>query len=1826
VQEIFHAPFKIEPTRRLQVAFLSSFVSFFSKLTAFITSSFRIKNLRRKLVCLALVLSLLILPLPSKAFSELSSLSSSAVNIYSLPVQAIVSLSKRLFKSRANQMQVDTLLNRQAQVTKLRVTPFKLVGYRGQVVNFSALPLDTLDRVVQGVRLNWTTTDTSKMQIDDSGRAVLLQPGLVRIICRVGIVRGEAVILIRPGNRPEQSDAEWRADQAALSRLSAIITNTGTSGMINLLPSLLDQLIPSAEAQSTGGYYGNDSPFDEVWSEPRNLVGTPRNRILEPTRLGPVLPEGSNFSMSIPMANVGGRGLGVNMALNYNSRVWSRHGSAVAFDAPHTWPSPGFHLGFGRIIAYGSSSATKYILIDPNGTRRYLGTGGTRSQNVTLTTQDGTHITYVGDGSYGGTIYYPDGTRAVVTLDNNRLVVSQVTDTNGNYITITYLSVTCEQNCQENCVCPIYWPPLAIDHITDSLGRIVQFNYDSNLNLTSITAPGLGGTVQNPVTQTVVQFDYESRTISNNFSGLTVENRPTGNVNFIQHVYFPATHTGVKFSYTAFGNAYNVSIRRQMSISSGVISDGTENASVAFNYQQSSAPALTDAPAFSQRTESPGGTFSYSTSDDSTAQTRTVTITMPDTTAQQTTASQLFLTRSTNSSLLENGLLTKAELKRGTTSYAKSVYTYANDPGGFPQVQSILGYNDSGTQTKQDFDYDAYGNVTNKREYGYQQSGSWVVRRRTHLTYKTDTSYLNEYLRSLVTQIEVMDGNNNTSDLDDVAVAKSMKIYDNYSAMTGMEDYGGTAAPPGHLSSYDTTKTVRGNVTGATEWSDIAGNIATTRNNKRDIFGNVIKAQVSCCNEKGFTYSESTYWSVPESQTDGPSSGIHLTSSATYDFNTGVTNTTTDPNNQTTSYSYDAALRNTATTIPTGAVGGMNYYDNTLTSSDYKDYWEDGVHKLITASSKRDGWGRTIESVNPHHGQVNTGYDAMGRVLSVTSPFTEGSTPSSYTTSYQYDSLGRATVVTLPDGNTIQYNYSGATVTTTDQVNRKIRRERDGLGRLVKVAEQDSSGNLTQETTYTYNVLDKLTQVNQGGQIRAWKYDALGRVLYERHPEKAASIWDGGAGMWSMKYTYTDFDAVETRMDARGAVTTYSYDTLNRLTGVSYTVPSGVASTPTVTYTYDTNQSSSTNGQLLNVSVGSNYSESYSYDSQVRVASVAYTIDSKTYTTNYGYNVVNQKNQIGHMALTFDGMGHIYSVNNFLTAATYDLNGLIASDSLVIISGYVNESFGYDAQRSMMTSHTATKGSTSLMDLTYNYTASAGQMGANSTAGNADQVMGITGSINGTTESQSFTYDLLGRVATSNQTTNGVSAQRRFVYDRFGNRTSVYNATSGGTQIQSVAIATTSSVANNRISSVTTNGGSAVSYTYDANGNLTNDGAHSYSYDAENRVVNLDSGSTASYGYDHQNRRIKKVAGGATRHYVWEGAQVLAEYNGLTGGVLIQYYYAHTRLIAKAEGSTIYFFLTDKLSARVMLDINGNVVGRQAHLPFGEELGTSGSQEKHHFTSYESDTESGNDYAMNRGYGQNVGRFNQADPFESSADESVPQSWNRYLYTLNDPNNFIDPDGLNRFSPNETDPCGVFSGGFNGGGGEAAPSSSCQIQVGTSGTPHISFPPGQHVPSDHLNKLGEWENGVIDGYWGFFFEVRVILPGGTNANDYTFNQYVIATEHFKIRINDVLVEVPALVRYDPTDKNIAYDPNLSGAIGGNYYWIDAPDRIKYGEIQIGEPGKEKFYKEPIEEGFAVWTFIFTATHKRQPSRSCQKVFQLSLNVKDRKASWNATSY
>jgi RHS repeat-associated protein len=87
--------------------------------------------------------------------------------------------------------------------------------------------------------------------------------------------------------------------------------------------------------------------------------------------------------------------------------------------------------------------------------------------------------------------------------------------------------------------------------------------------------------------------------------------------------------------------------------------------------------------------------------------------------------------------------------------------------------------------------------------------------------------------------------------------------------------------------------------------------------------------------------------------------------------------------------------------------------------------------------------------------------------------------------------------------------------------------------------------------------------------------------------------------------------------------------------------------------------------------------------------------------------------------------------------------------------------------------------------------------------------------------------------------------------------------------------------------------------------------------------------------------------------------------------------------------------------------------GRREGGPFGEEIAPpSPPQDKRLFTGKERDNETGMDYFGARYYRTEIGRFTGADPLGASARSTMPQSFNRYTYALNNPLRYVDPSGM----------------------------------------------------------------------------------------------------------------------------------------------------------------------------------------------------------------------
>jgi RHS repeat-associated protein len=259
----------------------------------------------------------------------------------------------------------------------------------------------------------------------------------------------------------------------------------------------------------------------------------------------------------------------------------------------------------------------------------------------------------------------------------------------------------------------------------------------------------------------------------------------------------------------------------------------------------------------------------------------------------------------------------------------------------------------------------------------------------------------------------------------------------------------------------------------------------------------------------------------------------------------------------------------------------------------------------------------------------------------------------------------------------------------------------------------------------------------------------------------------------------------------------------------------------------------------------------------------------------------------------------------------------------------------------------------------------------------------------------SYAYDAMNRLT---KAAIG-SAALNYVYDRFGNRWQ-QNATGNGSWPQPQY----SFDANNHI----------VGGSYDAAGNLLNDGTHSYTYDAENRISTVDGGNTATYTYDAEGRRASKNT--FTYLYDLAGHQV-AELN--SGSWDRGEVYAGGRHLATYSGGTTYFPHVDWLGTeRVRTNTAGNIVETCISLPFGDGQSCTGSDSSPmHFTGKERDSESGLDFFGARYYASSMGRWMVPDwaakptavPYAMFGN---PQSLNLYSYVGNNPLLHFDPDGL----------------------------------------------------------------------------------------------------------------------------------------------------------------------------------------------------------------------
>ena len=648
----------------------------------------------------------------------------------------------------------------------------------------------------------------------------------------------------------------------------------------------------------------------------------------------------------------------------------------------------------------------------------------------------------------------------------------------------------------------------------------------------------------------------------------------------------------------------------------------------------------------------------------------------------------------------------------------------------------------------------------------------------------------------------------------------------------------------------------------------------------------------------------------------------------------------------------------------------------------------------------------------------------------------------------EYDSYGHAAMVTDDHNNTTELTYNALDLLVKTKLPAPFSYETEFIyNKNEKLARtQQTIGDTTQYTDYTYNLLDKLTSVMDPLEhVTSMGYDDNENITSVTDAEENVthSEYDERDMLWKTtdaeggvtEYTYDANGNLVAITDAEGNVTTYTYDHFDRLMyttypddtykAYTYNILSQMTSSTnrngdTVTNTYDNV------GRLVSmVGPDNDPNIAYTYDIAGRVVEV----DDSGAVTGFSYDRLGRAIQVEDaesrlVDYSYDNLSRrtalVYPDNSYITYEYDELSRLtmIIDDSNDVVAEYTydelsrrtlvtlqndaNAVYTYDlANRLTALDNSLPDPNNAVVTFDYSYD-------------NVGNRLSMT--VDGN-DLHSYDYDDIYQL-TDVDYPAGAGADTAYAYDKVHNRTS----TDDGDVVSYTA---------NDLNQYTAVG--AASLAYDNNGNLTDDGAFDYEYDIFNRLIRVEENSItiAEYGYDYAGKRIVKNVGGAVTKYAYDGDQVIAEYDG-SDTLLRKFIYgpgideAIYMITVDGQTETRYYYHYDGLGSVVALsNMNGDIVEAYAYDVFGEPTiytaagadglwrtsddttaTASAIGNPYLFTGRRYDNESGLYYYRARMYAPELGRFMQTDPI------GYTDGMNWYAYCGNNSSSFVDPMGL----------------------------------------------------------------------------------------------------------------------------------------------------------------------------------------------------------------------
>ncbi|MGH7909192.1 MAG: hypothetical protein ACRENW_05005, partial [Thermodesulfobacteriota bacterium] len=306
----------------------------------------------------------------------------------------------------------------------------------------------------------------------------------------------------------------------------------------------------------------------------------------------------------------------------------------------------------------------------------------------------------------------------------------------------------------------------------------------------------------------------------------------------------------------------------------------------------------------------------------------------------------------------------------------------------------------------------------------------------------------------------------------------------------------------------------------------------------------------------------------------------------------------TDGRGNQTLFNYDVLNRLTSVTPPpSGEAQTLITYDN-VSGRDY--IIKKGVSEIRYSS---DGFGKPIGAQSNVGVDTEIRYDECGRRIYESLPFAfDNSTPNTGD-SFTYDELVRVKRITHPDNTSINYSYSGNTVTIDNERNLATTYNFKSFGdpedkRLSSIKDAQ---NIT--TSYEHDLLGNITRVDLPiGGDRVFTYNSKNFLASENNPESGTT-----------NYLYDEIGNVISKTNADSKTINYQYDSLNRLTFIDH--PGGEDD---VTYAYD-----NANNRILMEGSSGSYSYSYLHDQSNRLTRQNVILGGISYSVDFVYDERN---------------------------------------------------------------------------------------------------------------------------------------------------------------------------------------------------------------------------------------------------------------------------------------------------------------------------------------------------------------------------------------------------------------------------------------------------------------------------------------------------------------------------------------------------------------------------------------------------------------------------